>query len=381
MVEIRQIRGSALRKESETDIESEQADRPYSGLDNRRYCAYDQTRERFLSNEVEVANISKAMLEARLSALTSSSGVALWIVPLRGLSSTSFRLPVDLVYLNENYLVIDAVESFPISLVSSPIPPAASVLALPIRTIASVGIQPGDQLILCSPEEMEQRLKELQEPKAETQRSPHLADGQSTASPADRPIQGSSGSIPQWEDRIQLETFDENPSAGGPSPAPSAPQEPDSAPDPAQSVSPAQPESKYPSLPKNWWQRFLAGEPPEPRKAQRQPLPGLVAYFFTGGPAVAHQIRNMSATGLYVFTQERWYLGTILRMTLTDQREQTVERSITVYAQAVRWGSDGVGLHFILRRKKDPIPVEADLSGLPTKEQVNEFLRHYRTKL
>jgi len=36
-------------------------------------------------------------------------------------------------------------------------------------------------------------------------------------------------------------------------------------------------------------------------------------------------------------------------MTLTDRREPTVERSITVNACVVRWGNDGVGLQFVLQ--------------------------------
>jgi uncharacterized protein len=380
---IRQFRESAVRNGSETDFEFEQAPGSESGLDNRRYCAYDQTRERFLSNEVEVAGFSKASLGKGLSALASGSGAALWIVPFRGLSPTSFRFPVDLVYLNESYLVIDAVESFPISLVSSSIPPAASVLALPIHTIASVGIQPGDQLILCSPEEMERHLKEMQESKADAQGAQHAAHGQSATFPVDMPIQGA-GSLLQWEDHPQLEPFHEKPSAEERSPAAITPQGPDSAPESAQPASAAQPESKYPAPAKNWWQRFLAGEPPDPRKALRGPLPGLVAYFFTGGTPAAHGVRDISATGLYVFTKERWYLGTVVRITLTDQREPTVERSITLNAKVVRWGNDGVGLQFLLQRRKKQLqgkpPVVEGQRGDPSIDQFEDFVRRFKVE-
>jgi hypothetical protein len=82
-------------------------------------------------------------------------------------------------------------------------------------------------------------------------------------------------------------------------------------------------------------------------------LSWLAAYFFTGGMPSAHGIRDISSTGLYVFTEERWYLGTVIRITLTDLRHPTAERSCTVNAKVVRWGNDGVGCQFVLKNKKD----------------------------
>ena len=79
-------------------------------------------------------------------------------------------------------------------------------------------------------------------------------------------------------------------------------------------------------------------------------LPGLVAYFFTGGLPAAHKVRNISATGLYIVTKERWYPGTVIRVTLTDRNQPNRFRSMTVYAKTVRLGSDGVGLGFVLEK-------------------------------
>jgi hypothetical protein len=54
---------------------------------------------------------------------------------------------------------------------------------------------------------------------------------------------------------------------------------------------------------------------------------------------------------LYVVTEERWYPGTLILMTLQveGRGEEMVEHSIAVHSRAVRWGSDGVGLQFILQ--------------------------------
>jgi hypothetical protein len=56
---------------------------------------------------------------------------------------------------------------------------------------------------------------------------------------------------------------------------------------------------------------------------------------------------------MFVLTEDRWYPGTVIRITLTDQREPTAERSFTVNAVVMRWGNDGVGVHFIFQEKKD----------------------------
>ncbi|MGB6690348.1 MAG: PilZ domain-containing protein, partial [Terracidiphilus sp.] len=78
--------------------------------------------------------------------------------------------------------------------------------------------------------------------------------------------------------------------------------------------------------------------------------------YWTGAAPQAHNIRDISSTGLYVVTEERWYPGTLVLMTLqrTDDGEEVSERSIAVMSRAVRWGEDGVGLQFILPKAQDP---------------------------
>jgi len=99
---------------------------------------------------------------------------------------------------------------------------------------------------------------------------------------------------------------------------------------------------------RNWLQRLLLGDPPEPRSSPRVTIAGLIAYFFTGGTPVPHEVRDISTTGLYIVTGERWYLGTVIRLTLTDRHNPTTDRSITVNARVARCGLDGVGFEFLL---------------------------------
>jgi len=126
-------------------------------------------------------------------------------------------------------------------------------------------------------------------------------------------------------------------------------------PAPAASPSPetAEPAWKPSKPPQNWWRRLWNPDPAEPRTASRKSPSWLIAYFFTGGTPVAHPVRDVSLSGLYVVTDEQWYLGTIVRVTLTDQRQQTIDRSITLNGRVVRRGNDGAGLQFLLADEKD----------------------------
>lgn len=51
------------------------------------------------------------------------------------------------------------------------------------------------------------------------------------------------------------------------------------------------------------------------RKAMRFPLPGLVACYWAGGKPSACSIADISATGLYLITDERWFPGSLIPMT------------------------------------------------------------------
>jgi hypothetical protein len=86
------------------------------------------------------------------------------------------------------------------------------------------------------------------------------------------------------------------------------------------------------------------------RKTTRQESPHLVAHYWDGAAPLAHRIRDISSTGLYLLTEQRWYPGTLVRILLqrTDVAETDPDRSITVNAKVVRSGSDGVGLALVL---------------------------------
>jgi hypothetical protein len=89
------------------------------------------------------------------------------------------------------------------------------------------------------------------------------------------------------------------------------------------------------------------------RRAKRYASPGLVAYYWTGGAPHCYDVANISATGLYLHTKERWAPETLIQMTLQKAKngnaEAGSENSISVLSEVVRWGEDGTGFNFILK--------------------------------
>jgi hypothetical protein len=350
-----------------------------SNPEGSKYCAYNQDRQRFLCANVEVADFSTS-LEARLPGVTPITGAGLWIAPIQKISPTSVRVPLDLVYLDCNSVVLDAVESFPISQTTALIASATSLLVLPSQTIGLTGTQPGDRLLLCDPDEMKLRLEGMSDPNVEARSAQGPASSPSNPSVNDRLNQNEVGNVLPWVDPSDAKAVRDlartasapvEIAATGCAPAVPVPDAPAfseiAATAPAPAAAPQQPDQApaprwRATTSKNWWQRLLSPEPSDPRKAPRTALPWLVAYFFTGARPVAHGIRDISATGLYVFAEDRWYPGTVVRITLTDKRNPTEERSLTVNAEVIRSAEDGIGFQFVLKDGKDSR--RASASGL-----------------
>ena len=95
----------------------------------------------------------------------------------------------------------------------------------------------------------------------------------------------------------------------------------------------------------------------DPRRGSRDKSPLLVAFFWDGGNPVAHKVKNISSSGFFLDTTERWLIGTLIMMTLqrTSTDPDTPDCSVIVMSKVIHHGEDGVGFAFI--------PVES--SGAP----------------
>jgi hypothetical protein len=269
---------------------------------------------------------------------------------------TDMRAPLDLIYLDDNCRVIEVVESFPTFRVSPSSPRASSVLALPIHSIYSSQTQAGDQLALCLAEEMQ-----------------GLLERYSSASGVAGSVQ--SGVLlrgkPLWSDgpgvaELQKDSGKGRDIAGN-----------------QYEIEIIEPGIQYVKPSKSLWKRLWFPDPktaPDLRNAPREVLSGLAAYYWTGGAPKAHQIKDISPSGLYLITEERWYPGTLILMTLQADggMEESVERSIAVHSRAVRWGNDGVGLQFVLQDDQMAYNGLNPLVNGATMRELEQFLEQLR---
>lgn len=101
-------------------------------------------------------------------------------------------------------------------------------------------------------------------------------------------------------------------------------------------------------------QRWLAGESislsGNRRRGERVELAGLVAFYFTGGAPIPHEIINISSSGLYLRSKDLWSPNTLVRMTIERQDAARAEtRSISVLTRVVRIDDHGIGHEFVTR--------------------------------
>jgi hypothetical protein len=335
-------------------------------MESQRLCAYNQTRECFLGLEVAAADVSFAALKEQLGRLALKSGEGLWMSPFIGIPDTNMRVPLDLIYLDEDCRVIEVVESFPTFHATQSSPHAASVLALPTHSIYSSQTQSGDQLVLCVAEEMQHRLERF------SSTNSSISSVQSAVLLRGKPLWSGGTGIRELEDRAEKE----RPEKDGP-----RKDRPKTA--KLYEMSLAEPGAENLRPPKSWLERWWSPDPrkaPEQRNSSRDTSTGLAAYYWTGAAPAPHNIKDISGSGLYVVTEERWYPGTLILMTLqkSSDGEVSVEKSICVHCRAVRWGNDGVGLQFV---PKDDALARKGLNELVNgvnKKDLDQFLERFR---
>jgi hypothetical protein len=91
---------------------------------------------------------------------------------------------------------------------------------------------------------------------------------------------------------------------------------------------------------------------------------------------MAHPIREISSTGLYLLTAQRWYMGTLVLMTIQDgvHADRGAGHSITVQARVVRAGADGVAFEFRLPETPGSGEARGTLSRGADKKSFERFL-------
>ena len=114
----------------------------------------------------------------------------------------------------------------------------------------------------------------------------------------------------------------------------------------------------------------------ERRRAERHPSPELAAFYWNGDKPRAHDIRDISFTGLYLKTEQQWLPGAMVLLTLQrkDLPESIPDQWIAVHAEVIRQGKDGIALSFIVSDFRDFLIRECDLENGANRKELRRFL-------
>lgn len=127
---------------------------------------------------------------------------------------------------------------------------------------------------------------------------------------------------------------------------------------------------------RQWWQSVMSKEK-DRRKTDRIQDPKLSVYYWTGARPERQEVRDISPTGMYVLTDERWYPGTVVKMTLQteDGTERTLDSHIAVESKVVRTGEDGVGVSFVLLDDEEDSDDKNAVTVVRDKRSMKKFLQ------
>lgn len=123
----------------------------------RTLYVFNLTRQSFLSLGTRPADTAWTRLRGLLGKLSMRSDEGVWVVPSKSIHTIGLFFPIDVVYLDSEMRVIHLIESLGPLRIAPIRRQCASVLELPPRTIFGSGTQVGDQLVICTPEEMYER--------------------------------------------------------------------------------------------------------------------------------------------------------------------------------------------------------------------------------
>jgi len=117
------------------------------------------------------------------------------------------------------------------------------------------------------------------------------------------------------------------------------------------------PKTSPPSLGERFkrWLNPAAPTNSDRRRAHRRYVPGMIAHYYTGGAPKPHEVADISMTGFYLLTDDRWMPDTMIQMTLQKPcAKGERKQSITVLSKIVRRGSDGIAAKFVMPESLDP---------------------------
>lgn len=275
-------------------------------MDRKHYCAYNKTREAFLSLGVSVVHPTGRSFLATQAKRELKTSEGFWISSADSHSEVGFEGPCDRIFLDAGMRVVALIEAAPSLPEGANLPPFHSILVLPVHSIFASQTQVGDQVFIGAIEDIGAILDGIE------------------------PIP--SGLFPT---RFRSE-------------------------------------KRAMETPMKWLSRIFNLR--DRRRATRKQSPALMAFYWDGGLPVPHAVPDISRTGLFLKTPERWHPRTLLRVTLQRRTQDPLEpeETITVQCRVVRTGRDGVGMAFMLADgHRDGSP--NDVGRLATRKELHRF--------
>src|SRR6185437_3265263 len=115
-------------------------------------------------------------------------------------------------------------------------------------------------------------------------------------------------------------------------------------------------------LPKDRLPAPAVSNPSDPRRASRRVEGEMVVEYWDGVAPAGRGIRDISESGAYICTTEKWYSGAIIRLVF---RGREVKTSVPVLAQVVRQGSDGFAMEFMFNTFRQREEFRKFLASVP----------------
>lgn len=96
-----------------------------------------------------------------------------------------------------------------------------------------------------------------------------------------------------------------------------------------------------------------------PRLKERE----LIVEYWDGVAPIGSGLRDISDGGAYICTAERWYSGAIIRLIFRGQKP--TDTPMSVLAQVVRQGDDGIAMEFMFSSKRERESFHKFLASIP----------------
>jgi hypothetical protein len=90
----------------------------------------------------------------------------------------------------------------------------------------------------------------------------------------------------------------------------------------------------------------------ERRRSPRSPVNGVVAFYWNGGVARSHAVREVSMHGAVVDTSEEWYPGTLIQLVVQrppNGHGDSPELFVGLWGKVVRRSEAGICLDFVFQ--------------------------------